>query len=90
MLNDFNRIRHLIIGAIVGAFLALALAMPRADAQAGRTAPQFEIHPVREDDKLFLIILDHGDNMVYRRVVTPDELRKGKHLELLIREQWPS
>ena len=90
MLKDFTRIKHLIIGAVVGAFLALTLAIPRADAQAGRAAPQFEIHPVRENDKLFLIILDHGSNTVFRRDVTPDELRKGKNLELLIREQWAS
>ena len=36
MLKDFTRIKHLIIGAVVGAFLALTLAIPRADAQAGR------------------------------------------------------
>jgi hypothetical protein len=88
MPQDVHRIKHLIIGAVVGAFLALTIVMPRADAQAERGAPRFEVDPVRENDQLYLIILDHGDSKVYRRFVKPEELQNGKHLELLIREQW--
>jgi hypothetical protein len=70
MLNDGNRIKHLIVGAVVGAFVALAVVMPRADAQGGRAAAdvEYDVEPfVDRDGNVQLLILDHSTNRVYVR-----------------------